>query len=248
MSKVMLITGGSRGIGAASALMAIEQGYAVCINFLHDASAADLLCRKLQALGGNAIAVQADVGTESDVERLFSKIDDCLGRLTALVNSAGTVGHASRLENMDCQRIDRVFATNVLGTIFCCKHAILRMSNKHGGTGGAIVNVSSAASRLGSAGEYVDYAASKGAVDSLTIGLAKELAPDDIRVNAVRPGFIRTDFHVLSGDPNRVEKLQSRLPIGRGGEPKEVAAAIMWLLGHQSSYVSGSFIEVAGGL
>jgi NAD(P)-dependent dehydrogenase (short-subunit alcohol dehydrogenase family) len=248
MSKVMLITGGSRGIGAASALQAVEQGYAVCINYLRDAQAAQLLCQQLEARGGKAIVVQADVSVERDVERLFLEVDERLGRLTALVNSAGTVGQASRLESMDWQRISQVFATNVFGTVLCCKHAILRMSNKHGGAGGAIVNVSSAASRLGSAGEYVDYAASKGAVDSLTIGLAKEVAPDGIRVNAVRPGFIRTDFHALSGDPDRVEKLKFRLPMGRGGEPEEVAAAVLWLLCEQSSYVTGSFIDLAGGL
>ncbi|CAG8865704.1 putative oxidoreductase YgfF [Pseudomonas fluorescens] len=188
------------------------------------------------------------MSVEREVERLFLEVDERLGRLTALVNSAGTVGQASRLESMDWQRISRVFATNVFGTVLCCKHATLRMSNKYGGAGGSIVNVSSAASRLGSAGEYVDYAASKGAVDSLTIGLAKEVAPDGIRVNAVRPGFIRTDFHALSGDPDRVEKLKSRLPMGRGGEPEEVAAAILWLLCEQSSYITGSFIDLAGGL
>lgn len=248
MSKVLLITGGGRGIGAASALQAVEQGYAVCINYLRDAQTAQTLCQQLEALGGKAVAVQADVSVEREVERLFLEVDERLGRLTALVNSAGTVGQASRLENMDGQRLSHVFATNVFGTVLCCKHAILRMSNKHGGTGGAIVNVSSAASRLGSAGEYVDYAASKGAVDSLTIGLAKEVAPDGIRVNAVRPGFIHTDFHALSGDPNRVEKLKSRLPMGRGGKPEEVAAAVLWLLSEQSSYVTGSFIDLAGGL
>ncbi|WPP00920.1 SDR family oxidoreductase [Pseudomonas sp. HR96] len=248
MSKVMLITGGSRGIGAATALQAVAQGYAVCINYLRDARAAQLLCQELEARGGRAIAVQADVSVERDVERLFQEVDERLGRLTVLVNSAGTVGQASRLESMDWHRIRQVFATNVFGTVMCCKHAILRMSNKHGGTGGAIVNVSSAASRLGSACEYVDYAASKGAVDSLTIGLAKEVAPDGIRVNAVRPGFIRTDFHALSGDSDRVEKFKSRLPMGRGGEPEEVAAAVLWLLCEQSSYVTGSFIDLAGGL
>ena len=248
MSKVMLITGGSRGIGAATALQAVAQGYAVCINYLRDARAAQLLCQQLEARGGRAIAVQADVSVERDVERLFLEVDERLGRLTVLVNSAGTVGQASRLESMDWHRIRQVFATNVFGTVMCCKHAILRMSNKHGGTGGAIVNVSSAASRLGSACEYVDYAASKGAVDSLTIGLAKEVAPDGIRVNAVRPGFIRTDFHALSGDPDRVEKFKSRLPMERGGEPEEVAAAVLWLLCEQSSYVTGSFIDLAGGL
>lgn len=248
MSKVMLITGGSRGIGAASALLAVEQGYAVCINYLRDADTAKALCQKLEARGGKAIAVQANVSVEHEVEQLFLEIDKRLGRLTTLVNSAGTVGQASRLQNMDWRRISQVLLTNVLGTMLCCKHAILRMSNKHGGAGGAIVNVSSAASRLGSAGEYVDYAASKGAVDSLTLGLAKEVAADGIRVNAVRPGFIRTDFHALSGDPDRIEKLKSRLPMGRGGEPEEVATAILWLLGEQSSYVTGSFIDLAGGL
>jgi len=226
----------------------VAQGYAICINYRRDAQAAQVLCRQLEACGGKAITVQADVSIEHDVERLFLEVDERLGRLTALVNSAGIVGHASRLENMYWHRIEQVFATNVLGTMLCCKHAILRMSNKHGGSGGAIVNVSSAASRLGSAGEYVDYAASKGAVDSLTIGLAKEVAQDGIRVNAVRPGFIRTDFHALSGDPARVEKLKSRLPMGRGGEPEEVAAAVLWLLCEQSSYVTGSFIDLAGGL
>ncbi|MBI6853483.1 SDR family oxidoreductase [Pseudomonas cichorii] len=248
MSKVMLITGGSRGIGAATAWLAVEQGYAVCINFLRDAHAAETLCQRIEARGGKAIAVQADVSVERDVERLFREVDERLGRLTALVNNAGTVGQASRLEKMDLQRISQVFATNVFATMLCCKYAILRMSKKHEGSGGAIVNVSSAASRLGSAGEYVDYAASKGAVDSLTIGLAKEVASDGIRVNAVRPGFIRTDFHALSGDPNRVEKLKSRLPMERGGEPEEVATAILWLLSEQASYATGSFIDLAGGL
>ena len=247
MEKVIIITGGGRGIGAATALLAAEQGYRICINYQADEDSAHKVLEQVLALGAQAIAVRADVSIEDEVISLFQRVDHELGRVTALVNNAGTVGHKSRVEEMSELRILKIMKTNVLGPILCAKHAVLRMSPKHGGQGGSIVNVSSVAARLGSPGEYVDYAASKGALDTFTIGLSKEVAGEGIRVNAVRPGYIYTDFHALSGDADRVSKLESAIPMARGGRPEEVAEAIIWLLSDKASYATGTFIDLGGG-
>ncbi len=241
---VMLITGGGRGIGAATARLAAQRGYAVCVNYLRDRSAAEKLAAEI---GGGAIAVAGDVSAEADVLRLFETVDAKLGRLAALVNNAGIVDRQSRVEAMPAARLRRMFAINVVGSFLCAREAIKRMSRKHGGKGGAIVNVSSAAARLGSPGEYVDYAASKGAIDTMTLGLAKELAEDGIRVNAVRPGFINTDIHASGGEPNRLERVRENIPMKRGGEPEEIARAILWLLSEEASYSTGAILDVAGG-
>ncbi|MBD9512386.1 SDR family oxidoreductase [Pseudomonas sp. PDM22] len=247
MDKVMLITGASRGIGAATALLAAERGFAVAINYRREREAAQALVAQITAAGGKARAFAADVANEEDVLRLFREVDEAFGRLDALVNNAGILERQMRLEDMDVARLQRVFAVNVTGTFLCCREAVKRMARQHGGKGGSIVNVSSMASRLGSPNEYIDYAAAKGAVDSLTIGLAKEVAADGIRVNAVRPGLIRTDIHASGGEPGRVERLQSAIPLGRGGEAEEVARAILFLASDESSYSTGGFIDVSGG-
>lgn len=247
MNKVILVTGGSRGIGAATALKAAAAGYAVCVNYLQNIDAAKMIVDKIQQNGGKAIAVAADVSQEADVERLFESVDRELGTITALVNNVGILQQKMRLVDMDMARLNKIFTTNITSHFLCAKQAIKRMSTMNGGNGGAIVNVSSAASRLGSAGEYVDYAASKGAIDTLTIGLSREVAIEGIRVNCVRPGFIYTDIHADGGEPNRVSHLESSLPMLRGGDPKEVADAIIWLLSEQATYVTGTFIEAAGG-
>jgi NAD(P)-dependent dehydrogenase (short-subunit alcohol dehydrogenase family) len=246
-NKVMVITGGSRGIGAATASLAAAQGYAVCINYLRNREAANTVVNAIKAGGGEAIAVQGDVASEADVVRLFETVDRGLGRVTALVNNAGILERQMRVEDMDAARLSRVLATNVTGSFLCAREAIRRMSTKHGGAGGAIVNVSSAAARLGAPNEYVDYAASKGAIDSMTIGLSKEVAAEGIRVNAVRPGVIYTDIHASGGEPGRVDRLKDMVPMQRGGDPVEVAHAILWLLSDHSSYTTGTFIEVTGG-
>lgn len=247
MDKNLLITGGSRGIGAATAVLAAAQGYRVCINYLSDHVSAERVCGQIREAGGHAIAIQADVSNEDEIIRLFARVDSELGRISALVNNAGTVGESSRLENMSEFRMLKIMMSNVVGPMLCSKHALLRMLPRHGGNGGSIVNVSSAAARLGSAGEYIDYAASKGALDTFTMGLAKEVAGEGVRVNAVRPGYIFTDFHALSGDPQRVSKLESTIPMGRGGRVDEVAEAILWLLSDKASYSTGAFIDMAGG-
>ena len=247
MDKVILITGGSRGIGAATAILAAQQGYRICINYLTDAAAAHEVLARVHALGAKAIAVQADVSNEEEIISLFTRVDEELGPITALVNNAGTVGLKSRVDEMSESRILHTLRTNVLGPILCSRHAVLRMSPRYGGQGGNIVNVSSGAARLGSPNEYVDYAASKGALDTFTLGLSKELAGEGIRVNAVRPGLIFTEFHALSGDPGRVSKLESSIPMGRGGRPEEVAEAIIWLLSDKASYATGTFIDLCGG-
>ena len=247
MEKVLVVTGGSRGIGAATALLAGKQGYAVCVNYLRNQSAAQNIVDELEKMGVRAIAVAADVASEEQVNDLFERVDNQLGRVTALVNNAGILEQQMRVEEMDAARLNRIFAANVTGSFLCAREAIKRMSTKQGGVGGAIVNVSSVASRLGSPGEYVDYAASKGAIDSMTIGLSKEVADEGIRVNAVRPGFIYTDIHADGGEPNRVERVKDMLPMKRGGQASEVANAILWLLSDDASYTTGSFIEVAGG-
>jgi len=247
MNKVIIITGGSRGIGAATAKLAAVQGYAVCVNYLQNQSAAEAVVSEIQAEGGQAIAVAADVSVEREVMRLFETVDAELGTVSALVNNAGILEKQMRVEDMDAARINRILTANVTGYFICAREAIRRMSSKHGGVGGAIVNVSSAAARLGSAGEYVDYAASKGAIDTFTLGLSREVAGEGIRVNAVRPGFIYTDIHANGGEPGRVDRLKASLPMQRGGHPEEVAPAILWLLSDQASYVTGTFIDIAGG-
>lgn len=247
MGKVMLITGGSRGIGAATALLAAQRGYQVAINYRHGQAAAVALVARIEAAGGRALAFAADVSIEEEVLRLFAEVDNAFGRLDVLVNNAGILERQMRLEDMDAARLQRVFAVNVTGTFLCCREAVKRMAQKHGGTGGSIVNLSSMASRLGSPDEYVDYAAAKGAVDSLTIGLAKEVAGEGIRVNAVRPGLIKTEIHASGGEPGRVERLRSAIPLGRGGEAEEVARAILFLASDESSYSTGGFVDVSGG-
>lgn len=247
MDKVMLITGGGRGIGAATARLAAARGYAVCINYRSDQAAADALVADITGAGGRAVAMAADVADEAQVVALFGRIDAELGPITALVNNAGMLERQCRVEDIDAARLARIFATNVSGPFLCAREAVRRMSTRHGGRGGAIVNVSSMASRLGAPGEYVDYAASKGALDTLTVGLAREVAAEGIRVNAVRPGLIHTDIHASGGEPARVDRIGPTLPMGRGGEPEEVAHAILWLLSDEASYATGSFIELAGG-
>jgi len=247
MKRILVITGGDRGIGAATARLAADQGYEVCINYRKDKKAADALVEEIKADGGHAIAVGADVSLESDVENLFSVVDKQLGSITALVNNAGILERQIRVEDVDAARLNRIFAVNVIGSFLCARAAVKRMSIKHGGRGGAIVNVSSAASRLGAAGEYVDYASSKGAIDTMTIGLSREVAGEGIRVNAVRPGFIYTDMHASGGEPGRVDRIKDSLPMKRGGQPAEVANAILWLLSGEASYTTGTFIDLAGG-
>lgn len=246
MDKVLLITGASRGIGAATALLAAKQGYAVAVNYTAHAEAADNVVRQIRAGGGSAIALQADVAQEDQVLAMFAAVDAQLGRLTALVNNAGVVDVAARVDEMSVARLKRIFDINVIGSFLCAREAVRRMSTKHGGSGGAIVNVSSAAARLGSPAQYVDYAASKGAIDSFTIGLAKEVAAEGIRVNAVRPGLIETDIHASGGLPGRVRELAHQVPMQRGGTAHEVAQAIVWLLSDAASYTTMSLLEVSG--
>jgi len=244
---MLIVTGASRGIGAATARLAAERGYAVCVNYRSNRAAAEALVAAIHAEGGKALAVQADIARESEVVRLFETACAKLGPLTALANNAGILERQMRVDAMDAERIERVFATNVTGAFLCAREAVRRMSTRHGGAGGAIVNVSSMAARLGGPGEYVDYAASKGAVDALTIGLAREVAAEGIRVNAVRPGVIRTDIHASGGEPGRVERVKAQVPMQRGGEPEEVARAILWLLSPEASYCTGTFVDVSGG-
>lgn len=242
-----MVTGGSRGIGAATARLAARSGYAVCISYLRDRTAAATLVDEILRSGGEAIAVAADVSIEAEVVRLFEQVDETLGLITALANNAGILEQHMRVEHMDADRLKRIFATNVIGSFLCAREAVRRMSSKNGGKGGAIVNVSSAASRLGSPNEYVDYAASKGAIDTLTLGLAKEVAAEGIRVNAVRPGVIYTDIHARGGEPGRVDRLKGAVPMQRGGTAEEVAKAILWLLSDEASYSTGALLDVAGG-
>jgi len=247
MKKIVCITGASRGIGAATARLAAKAGYAVCVVYRTNRDAASAVVKAIEATGGEAIAMQADVGSEPDVMRLFEQIDVKVGRLTALVNNAGILEPQTRLSGIDAARLGRVLATNVVGSFLCAREAVSRMSTSYGGTGGAIVNVSSRASQLGSPNEYLDYAASKGAIDTFTIGLAKEVAGEGIRVNAVRAGVIDTEMHASGGEPNRIERVKKDIPMQRGGHPNEVANAIMWLLSDAASYTTGSFIDVSGG-
>jgi len=247
LNQVLLITGGSRGIGAATARLAARRGWAVAVNYASQAAAADEVVQAIRAEGGHAIAVQADVGDEAQVLAMFDQVDAELGPLGGLVNNAGVVDMQARVDQMTVARLERMLRINVIGSIICAREAVRRMSTRHGGRGGVIVNLSSAAARLGSPGQYVDYAASKGAIDSFTIGLAKEVADEGIRVNAVRPGLIETEIHASGGLPHRATQLASTVPMKRTGSADEVANAIVWLLSEESSYATASIVDVTGG-
>lgn len=242
MAKVMIVTGGGRGIGAATARLAARRGYAVCVNYARDRAAAEALAREIEG-----IAVQADVANESQVVKLFEETDRRLGKLSVLVNNAGIVDQNARVDELTAERIERMFAVNVTGSMLCAREAIKRMSTRYGGSGGAIVNLSSVAARLGSPGTYVDYAAAKGAIDVFTVGLSKEVGAEGIRVNAVRPGVIHTEIHASGGDPARADRIGATSPLGRAGEPDEIANAILWLASDEASYVTGAILDVAGG-
>ena len=245
--RVLLVTGGSRGIGAAIARLAAARGYAVAVNYRSRQDAADAVVAAIVAAGGRGVAVSGDVGVEADVLRVFEACDRALGPVTALVNNAGILETQMRVEAMDAARITRILATNVVGSFLCAREAVRRMSTRHGGRGGAIVNLSSGAARLGAPGEYVDYAASKGAVDTFTIGLAQEVAQEGIRVNAVRAGYIYTEMHASGGEPGRVDRVKAFVPMRRGGQPDEVAQAVLWLLSDEAAFTTGSFVDVTGG-
>ncbi|MDQ1668247.1 MAG: hypothetical protein QOE40_308 [Actinomycetota bacterium] len=247
MPGPVVVTGGSRGIGAATARLLAQRGHAICLSFVHDAEAADEVVTACAAAGIEAIAVRADVSVEADVVELFRTADAELGPIAGLVNNAGVVDRQARLEEITTARLERMFAVNVTGAFLCAREAVRRLSTRHGGGGGAIVNVSSRAAVLGAPGEYVDYAAAKAAVDAMTVGLSKEVADEGIRVNAVRPGLIATQIHAQGGEPGRVHRLAPTLPMKRPGRVEEVAAAIAWLLSDEASYVTGSFIDVGGG-
>jgi NAD(P)-dependent dehydrogenase (short-subunit alcohol dehydrogenase family) len=246
-SRVMIVTGGSRGIGAATARLAAQRGYDVCVNYLGNAEGAQAVVREVEGAGRRGLAVQGDMAQEEDVERLFETADRELGTLGALVNNAGLTGPASRLDAVEAETLRRVLDVNVLGVLLCSRAAVRRMSTRHGGKGGGIVNISSVAASLGMGGDYVWYATSKGAIDSLTIGLANEVAREGIRVNAVAPGLTLTDIHVAAGDPTRPERLGPSVPIGRAGTPEEIAEPILWLLSEAASYTTGAILRVGGG-
>lgn len=247
MSKTILITGASRGIGREAAILAGKRGWSVGVNFAGNAEAAAKTVADVVAAGGKAIAIKGDVAAEADVVAMFDEVEKAFGKLDGFVNNAGIVAPGSKLVDMSAQRMQRLFEVNVLGAFLCAREAARRMSKSRGGKGGAIVNISSAAARLGSPGEYVDYAASKGAIDTMTLGLAKELAPEGIRVNAIRPGVIETEIHASGGEPGRAMRVGVTTPMGRAGKPEEIAEAILWLLGDESSYVAGALIDVSGG-
>lgn len=248
MSKVMIVTGGSRGIGAATARLAAQQGYAVAVNYVSNRQAADQVVSEITAAGGQALAVQADMAVEADIVALFETVDRELGQVNVLVNNAGVIDQISRVEDMSFERVDRMMRINVTGPFICAREAIKRMSTRHGGQGGAIVNVSSAAAHRGGSGEYVDYAASKGAIDTFTEGLAKELAAEGIRVNAVRPGVVRTEIHASGGNPGKPEKSSQSIPMGRAGEADEIAHGILWLAGGEASFTTGARLDIDGGV
>lgn len=247
MRKVALVTGGSRGIGAATSLLLARNGFDVCINYKNNSAKAEQLLTQLRNYNSNCVAIQADISDEEQVIALFNQIDIQLGAISVLVNNAGILKKQAPITELNAERINDILANNVTSAFLCCREAVKRMSTKRGGVGGSIVNVSSAASRLGAPGEYIDYAASKGALDSLTIGLSKEVAGQGIRVNCVRPGFIYTDMHSDGGEPDRVDRIAASIPMQRGGQPEEVAQAIYWLLSENASYVTGTFIDAAGG-
>ncbi len=245
--RTLLVTGGSRGIGASVARIAAGRGWRVAVNYAENAAAAEALVSEIRDASGEAIAIRGDVGVEADVVRLFEAVDRAYGPLDALVNNAGVVARKGRVEDMDAARLERMMRVNVIGSFLCAREAVRRMSTRRGGRGGGIVNVSSVASLLGSAGEYVDYAASKGAIDSFTVGLAREVAEEGIRVNAVRPGIIATEIHASGGQPDRIERVRPLVPMKREGRPEEVASAILWLLSDEASYTTGAIIDVSGG-
>jgi len=247
MNRVLLITGGSRGIGAATALRAARAGWDVAVNYTRDAAAAEAVAAQVRALGRRAVTLQADVADEAAVAGLFAAVDRDLGALGGLVNNAGVVDVAARVDQMDAARLARMFGVNVVGSMLCAGEAVRRMSTRHGGTGGVIVNLSSAAARLGAGGQYVDYAAAKAAIDLFTVGLAREVATEGIRVNAVRPGIIETEIHASGGQPDRARQMAPLVPMQRAGSADEVAAAIVWLLSDESSYTTGSVVDVTGG-
>jgi NAD(P)-dependent dehydrogenase (short-subunit alcohol dehydrogenase family) len=244
---LLIVTGGSSGIGAATARLAALRGYPVCVNYLRNGRDADEVVASIQREGGRAVAVRADISVEPEVVRLFEQAERELGPLAALVNNAATLEPQMRLESMEAGRLARIFATNVIGSFLCAREAVRRMSTRRGGAGGSIVNVSSGAARSGAPGEYIDYAASKGAIDTLTVGLAREVAEEGIRVNGVRPGFIYTGLHAKGGEAGRVDRVKALVPMQRGGRPEEVAAAILWLLSAEASYITGTIVDVAGG-
>jgi NAD(P)-dependent dehydrogenase (short-subunit alcohol dehydrogenase family) len=245
--KVLLVTGGSRGIGAAICRLAAKAGYRVAINYASNETAASALVAEIKASGGEAIAIKGDVGNEADVLDMFAAVDAAFGRLDAFVNNAGVVDMKARVDEMSAFRLERMMRINVVGAILCAREAVKRMSSLHGGVGGAIVNISSAAATLGSPGEYVDYAASKGAIDTFTIGLAKEVATEGVRVNAVRPGIIDTEIHASGGQPDRIVAIRGLVPMKREGKAEEVAHAVIWLLSDEASYTTGSILNVSGG-
>jgi NAD(P)-dependent dehydrogenase (short-subunit alcohol dehydrogenase family) len=246
-NKIVIITGGSRGIGAATSRLFASNGYKICINYKRDEKSANTMVYELQKLGTTCIAVKADVSKESDVIRLFETVDKELGTVSVLINNIGLMLPQMRLEDMNAERINKMLTTNVTAYFLCSREAVKRMSHKHGGNGGAIVNVSSGASKTGAPNEYIDYAASKGAIDTLTIGLAREVATEGIRVNGVRPGSTYTNMHADGGEPNRIERVKDKIPMQRGAQPEEIANAIYWLSTEKASYSTGSFIDVMGG-
>ncbi len=247
-SPVILITGGSRGIGAATAILAAERGYDVCLSFRQAEMAAQEVVSRIRGLGRKALAIQADVGSSPDVDRLWEQALGEFGRISALVNNAAVLETQMRLDQVDFARLSRLFSVNVFGSMMCAAHAVRHMSTKYGGVGGSIVNLSSSASRLGSPNEYIDYASTKGAIDTMTIGLAKEVSGEAIRVNAVRPGPIHTEIHSLGGEPDRIDRVKQSVPMKRGGTASEVAAAILWLLSDEASYTTATILDVTGGL
>jgi NAD(P)-dependent dehydrogenase (short-subunit alcohol dehydrogenase family) len=246
-APLILITGGSRGVGAATARLAAAQGYDVAISFVSNEAAALAVVRDVEALGRRALAVRADSADPEQITQLFAAIDRKFGRIDVLVNNAAIIARQSRLENIELDRMQRIFAVNTIGPMLCAQQAAKRMSQRHNGRGGVVINISSTAARLGSPNEYVDYAASKGALETFTTGFAKEVAREGIRVNCIRPGHIYTEMHASGGEPNRVDRIKDTIPLGRGGQPEEVAKAILWLASDEASFITGTFLDVTGG-